>query len=136
MLKYWAQLPVLMLLVRSIYVMNPIQAALDLALLMFIRYYSAVRYPQVKRFESYYVEKLAVSQCFSKVQLTWAMPKQPKVFVVPTEKFKQIHFLNHKTEPDLSDNLIPFHVMEQGFDDNTFELLYRPIYLQVMSEQQ
>ena len=136
MLKYWAQVPAALWFTHSVYYMSPIPGGISLALFLLIRYYSQVRYPQIKRFEAYYVEKLAVSTDFSKVQLTWAMPKQPKVFVVPVEKFKQIHYLNHKIEDKLADDLVPFHVIEQGFDDNKYESLYRTIFLQVQDQQQ
>ena len=47
--------------------------------------------------------------------------------VVKVEKFKQIHHLKHKLEMNLQDHL-PFGTFECGFDDNTYELIYRTFY--------
>ena len=62
--------------------------------------------------------------------MLWAHPKEPKSFVVPIHKMKQIHFMRHQLTTQLSDHL-PFEVLEAGFDDNTFDVLYRPIFFQV-----
>ena len=82
------------------------------------------------------MQKVEINDLFDKVQLTWAAPKQPKVFTVPIERFKQIHYLKHQTKENLSEDLLPFHVFEAGFDDHRFESLYRTIYFQVESEGQ
>lgn len=50
--------------------------------------------------------------------------------MVPIYKMKQIHFMRHQLTKELGDHL-PFEVLEAGFDDNTYDVLYRPIYLQV-----
>ena len=95
-----------------------------------VRYYSQLRYPFLKVFEGYYVEKIEVDPEYEKAKITWTMPKQPKTMIVPINKFKQIHHLNHKIDEELPE-MLPFNVFEAGFDDNKFETLYRTIFLQV-----
>jgi hypothetical protein len=41
---------------------------------------------------------MQLNETFDKAQITWAAAKEPKTFIVPVEKFKQIHHLNHKVE--------------------------------------
>lgn len=84
-------------------------------------------YPFVKVFDSYYVEKMQLSEGLDQVQITWAIHAQPKKFVIPIERFKQIHNLNHTCEDGLKDHL-PFSILEAGFDDQKFESIYRTIY--------
>jgi len=84
----------------------------------------------VKVFDSYYVEKMQLNEDLNQVQITWAMHAQPKQFVIPLERFKQIHNLSHDCEDKLKDHL-PFSIYEAGFDDQKFESLYRTIYFQV-----
>jgi hypothetical protein len=43
--------------------------------------------------------------------------------------------MNHQLTKDLVDHL-PFEIMEFGFDDNTFDMFYRTVYLQVESHSQ
>ena len=42
----------------------------------------------MKDFEAYYVQKMEINDTFDKIQLTWALPKQPKVVTVSIERFK------------------------------------------------
>ena len=55
--------------------------------------------------------------------------------MIPIERFKQIHNLNHSNEEALKEHL-PFRALEAGFDDNKFELIYRTVYFQVKSHEQ
>lgn len=73
---------------------------------------------------------MEVNSTLDKVKLTWALPKQPKVMEIQIEKFKQLHHLKHEIDPRLED-FIPFNSYVAGFDDNTFEIVYRPIYFHV-----
>ena len=100
--------------------------------LLAVRYYTPMRYPFLAPFESYYVQTLQLSECLQETRITWAMPKEPRVFTIPVSKYKQLNFLDHKLTTELRDHL-PFEVLEAGFDDNTPKLLYRTIYLQVNS---
>ena len=36
----------------------------------------------------------------------------------------------------MNDELLPFQILEAGFDDNTFELKYRTIFFQVKNQNQ
>ena len=68
--------------------MKPIPTTISLAVLAFVKYYSQFRYPELKDFEAYYVQKMEINDTFDKIQLTWALPKQPKVVTVSIERFK------------------------------------------------
>ena len=93
----------------------------SLSVLLAIRYYSLIRYPILKKFEGYYIEKLELdAQNLDKVKIWLAQPKEPRSFTIPLEKFKQLHHLNHKCETDLEKH-VPFKILEAGFDDNKFE---------------
>jgi hypothetical protein len=65
----------------------------SVALLITLRYYSRFMYPFLANFESYYVHSIQLQKSLENVKITWAMPKEPKEFIVPLSKFKQIHYL-------------------------------------------
>jgi hypothetical protein len=52
----------------------PINACISFAAFLLIRYYSLIVYPQLKVFESYYVERLDINNNLDKIQITWALP--------------------------------------------------------------
>lgn len=95
MIKYWVQTPPFLAFLKFAYALNPIPSVVSFAIFLFVRYYSHLRYPELKEFEAYYVQKVEINDTLDKVQLTWALPKQPKVFKVPVVRFKQIHYLKH-----------------------------------------
>ena len=130
--KYWAQAPPCLLWFYCLYSGQFLWSALPLAAFLGVRYYSKLRYPFISVFESYYVEQLELSPCLSDVRITWASPKEPKHFTVPLDRFKPVHFLDHKLTTELDDH-IPFPVLEAGFDDNTVTKLYRTVFFQVSS---
>jgi len=68
-----------------------------MAALMAIRYYTPTRYPFIPLFEAYYVQQLQLSPNYSDIRITWAHPKEPKHFVIPVDRFKQLHHLRHET---------------------------------------
>ena len=129
-MKYWLQIPPFLLFGKFMASLQFLNGGAAFSLFLTLRYYSQLRYPFLKTFESYYVETLQLNETFDKAQITWAAAKEPKTFIVPVEKFKQIHYLNHKTEDQLEEHL-PFKTLEAGFDDNKIELIYRTIYFQV-----
>ena len=98
MIKYWVQIPPFLLFTKYLTALNFVNAGAFFSIFLSFRYYSQLRYPFLKTFESYYVESMQLNETFDKAQITWAAAKEPKTFIVPVEKFKQIHHLNHKVE--------------------------------------
>ena len=116
--------------------MSPVKASVSLFCFLALRYYRNFLQPDLRKFETYYVQQLALNKSLNKVRLTWANPKSPRVVTVPVERFKQIHYLDHMCYSKLSNDLVPFSTWEAGFDDNKFDSLYRTIYFQIASSNQ